>query len=447
MFPRLVFLPALFSVLSAAALETLPPPPLRQITLFPGGPAVTPNFTVSCQGFRYPGGYLYVPTNSPGDLFWAESTFVGANPNCNIRGLAPLPGPESHYLSPVPFPRYAQVLFQQVWPGIDVLFDFNGTRLRLAFQLESASRLPQLQIRLDQTKFLFGALTDLLRWSTTRYVPIQATATASSATGPVPLLVDSTLPAPFQLRAPSSGPIEILLEATYPPDIPFPLNVLRTPSGERYESEGQTIRKFAADGVPLFEATLPETVASLALGPDDAIYAFGNFGNSIPFQRAATPGLFSVSRLDSRTGRTVFSTLIGGSLSQAGKFVGFHPSGALQLVASSNSSNFPLTGAPVPNACRPAPPNGFTPGTFCSYAILLSPGGELLSSRPTLTNANTAIATSGRSGGPLYALRRAPANGPYTVEVIEPTGSPIATIPLPGGLTFISLIADATGGF
>jgi hypothetical protein len=426
----------------AATLESVPLPSSIQLTLHPSGIASTPDFSLTCSGYSFLGGFGLIPLTAfpTGQPARANVTFIGASPNCLVRGLDPLPG-RQNLPTAENLPRYSRALFQNVWPGIDAEISVSAPRIRLTFSLASPDLVSSLQIRLPQEHFENVSYTDIRQWG--YRVQASVRAIERSAVGPrsVSVAVDNTRPAPFLLPAGLSNPVDIILEADFSPDSSLVSASLVTPSGERFEAHGAIVRKYDQNGKLVFETlletTAPSIVSSLTLGPDETLYAFGSFDNSYFFFLYPQLTRISVHRLDNRTGSVRFSRYIGESWHNSGGFLAFQPSGNLLLAARSNSALFPRIG-PIPsNPCQPSPPSGFSNGTFCTYLVTLSPAGELLSSRPL--PATTSAVAAGRDRI-VHILH------PDRIETLNAAFAPRVGIPLPAGLSPHSFAADAADG-
>ena len=65
--------------------------------------------------------------------------FLGANPNVRLEGVEPLPGRSNYFVGNDPskwrtnIRHYAKVRYEQVYPGIDVVYYGNGKRLEHDF--------------------------------------------------------------------------------------------------------------------------------------------------------------------------------------------------------------------------------------------------------------------------------------------------------------------------
>lgn len=426
----------------AASIESLPLPPAFQLVLYPRGEASTSVFSLTCTGFSFIGGAQYIPAaiypaNPPSR---ADSKFIGANPNCLVRGLGLLSGRQNTPTAEN-LPRYGRALFQDVWPGIDAEITVIAPRIRLTFSLASPELAATLQIRLPQQEFMGTRYTDIRNWGYDVHATVRAIEHLPNGTRPVPVTVDNSRPAPFLLPAGLANPVDIILEAEFPSSSPVATASLTTPSGERFEAIGDLIRKYSPNGTVEFETFLESAVYSgvsrLTLGPDDALYISGFFGDFYTFLRNRQPGLIAIRRLDSRTGKVIYSRYIGSSWHNAGVIAGFQQSGDLILIARSNSPQFPRIGPMPPNPCLPTLPSGFSNGKFCLYALVLSPAGEILSSRPLPATAKEVV--PGRNG--IFHVLH-----PDRIETLDRAWNSLSTIPLPAGLNPQSFVADTSGG-
>lgn len=102
------------------------------------------------------------PERRPPDL--VRMNFVGANPEVGLDGIDELPGKTNYFLGSNPddwrtsIPNYAQVVYRQIYPGVDVVFHGSQRQLEFDFlvspgtdpQIISLGILPSHHLHLDQ---------------------------------------------------------------------------------------------------------------------------------------------------------------------------------------------------------------------------------------------------------------------------------------------------------
>src|SRR5688572_27966652 len=83
---------------------------------------------------------------------WAvKLDFVGANPALRLRGQDPMPGIVSYFKGSadrwhVDLPTYASLVYEEVWPGIDLEYAASGDRLKYTFVVQPAADPAQIQL-------------------------------------------------------------------------------------------------------------------------------------------------------------------------------------------------------------------------------------------------------------------------------------------------------------
>lgn len=434
----------------AASITALPSPSPSPIVITPWASAESPAFALRCDGFSFPAGHRYISLDSPPDPpEWAKYQFIGADPNCTIRGLDTVPGVQSYDPGNGPradaLPRYSRVILEQVWPGIDIIWSLNAARARVTFSLDSPARLPSLAIRLPQTRYYgSGDLTDVRNWGYNTLATVSAVQRNGSNAFSLPLLVDSSQPAPFFVTpARTRGPLEITMEAALA-NLPALVTAsLRTPSGELYQAFDSVIRKTTASGAVAFETNLTDiTVNHLALDAQGALHVLGHSGYCCTYFHVRSRARFAMLRLDAESGKVISSSFIGGISS--GRLLGVHPAGYLQLWVTTTLPGFPVTEADPAKTCVPAGPTLGSPrGNGCGYLVNLAPSGEIISSRPLPPGAGN-VSTS--DNGAVHFLVFQPA-GVASIATLDPAGVVWSEFRLPTGPQYYAAASDGFGGF
>ncbi|MFZ0860876.1 MAG: SBBP repeat-containing protein [Candidatus Sulfotelmatobacter sp.] len=89
-----------------------------------------------------------------------QMKLAGANPNANVTGADLLPGKSNYFLGNDPakwrhgVPQFARVRYENVYPGINLLFYGNQGRLEYDFQVEPGSDPGQAELEFNGTKQL-----------------------------------------------------------------------------------------------------------------------------------------------------------------------------------------------------------------------------------------------------------------------------------------------------
>ena len=99
-------------------------------------------------------------TPSPTRVEWVEMKLAGANPNANLTGADLLPGKSNYLLGNDPakwrqgVPQFARVRYENIYPGINLLFYGNQGRLEYDFQVAPGSDPGQAELEFKGAKRL-----------------------------------------------------------------------------------------------------------------------------------------------------------------------------------------------------------------------------------------------------------------------------------------------------
>ena len=278
-----------------------------------------------------------------------QMRFIGANPNAELvateRSAAKvnyLSGTEQH----TNLPSYAEVVYRDLWPGIDMVFRGQGARLKYEFRVAPGARPSDIRLAYAGAQGLSVGAGGALHIAT-----------------PLGTLKDA---APQSLQR---------------------LDGRRTAVKSRYALSGSSYG-FSLGAYDRSRPLVidPGLVYSTYLGPANGIavdssgaaYVTGQAGSAdFPttagaFDTSFNGGLFGdvfVTKLDPTGSGLVYSTYLGGSNNDQGFGIAVDSSGAAYVTGSTESTNFPTTAGAFDTSLT---------GASNAFITKLSPNGSSL---------------------------------------------------------------------
>ena len=341
--------------------------------------------------------------------------FLGANPAPTIEGARPGPGRVNYLIGNDPaewhtgLPTYGQVVYRELWPGIDMVFRGGAGQLKYEFLVRPGARPADIRLA-------YGGASGL------------------SVNGAGELLVQTPLGALRDERPRSYQEMD----------------GRKVPVASRFALGAGSAYGFALGG---YDGSQPLVIdpglvystflgginldegSGIAVDATGAAYVTGRTGSpSFP----TTPGAFDtthngnddvfVTKLNAAGSGLVYSTFVGGSVADMGKAIAVDATGAAYLTGITASANFPTT----PLAADTTH-NG---GEDVFVTKLNSTGSALLYS--------TFLGGSGMDQG--WGIAVDAAGGAAYVTGLASAGFPTSTLLGPGGGSdaFVSKL-DATG--
>jgi hypothetical protein len=327
----------------------------------------------------------------------------GANPAAQVVGLDRLPGTVNYFLGSDPtqwhtrIPTYGQVEYQQVYPGIDLVYHGSGGSSRVEYDFVVAPGADSGVIRMhfagaDQVS-LDAQSNLVVTAGDTRLVQHRPTVYQDAAGVRTPVTSQFILDgqdAGFQVGAHDPGrPLVIdpvLSYSTYfggdglewgdavavdpagnlylggrvDNSLTFPLQnpIQPSPGG----GQDGFVMKLSADGSTLLYSTylggrFADQVAGIAVDADGSAYVTGvtasdNFPTFNALQPTQGGGIFGdafVTRFTPDGSGLVFSTYLGGSRSDLGYGIALDAAGNAYVTGATQSDDFPTVNALQPN--------------------------------------------------------------------------------------------------
>lgn len=284
--------------------------------------------------FTEEGVILSLPQNKDGINPVVKMQFAGANPT-EIRGETPLPGTVNYIQGDNPthwytdLPTYQTIVYEQIYPGIDLTYDGVYGRLKGTFTVRP------------------GADPGQIRWQ-----HVGATAVTTQTNGDLVI----TLPgsetviekAPLAWQT-SNGQRQII-------PVSYTIN-----QGTVNFTLGQydPTRPLTIDPTLIYSATFGgssyEDVEGIAVDADGNIYLTGttnstNFPTENPYQGSKHGDDSAyVTKINPEGSSIIYSTFIGGSEDDEGNDIAVTSDGKATIAGVSDSSNFPTANAPQSN--------------------------------------------------------------------------------------------------
>ncbi len=358
-------------------------------------------------------------------------SFVGASRHPEISGVDPLPGTANYFLGSdrhdwhTNIPTYARVRYQDVYPGIDVVY--YGRDRQLEFDLIVRPRTDPAQItmhvdgvdRIDIGQHgelvlrtpggevrqarptIYQSDADVRYPINGRYVlrnahdvGFEIGAYDSSRSLVIdPALAYSTYLGGSQRDSGAGVAVDksghaYVIGSTTSPD--FPMTVGTAPAPDALTSS-VFVTKFSADGRTLLYSTTIANAQGTAIAIDPARHAFltGNAFRNFPLVNAFQPTYGGdtdafVTKLSPNGDELLYSTYLGGEIFDGGGAIAVNESGTAYVAGSAESFNFPVTAGAFQTT--------FAGGQSDAFVAKFSPAGELIFST---------FLGGGHTGGPV----------------------------------------------
>jgi hypothetical protein len=326
-------------------------------------------------------------------------TFLGASPNARLEANRKQPGTVNYLIGNDPvrwhtgLPTYEQVLYHNLWPGVDLAFRGGDGQLKYEFLVQPGARVEDIRLlyrgaegtRLDREGNLLirtpvGRLTDTRPVSYQsiggRRVPVESRFALDRKEGGaygfgvgtydrlIPLVIDPGLVFSTYLGGGGSddgrGIVVDASGSAYVTGRTTSSDFPTTPGAFDATFNGGPsdtfVTKFTSTGSSLAFSTYlggsgDETGSAIAVDASGSAYVTGQTASS---NFPTTPGAFDttfnggtadafVTKLGSTGSSLAFSTYLGGSGNEAGRGVALDNSGSSYLAGFTVSSNFPTT--------------------------------------------------------------------------------------------------------
>lgn len=341
---------------------------------------------------------------------------AGANPNATLTGTDPLPGKTNYLLGNDPsrwhhnVPQFARVRYEDVYPGINLLFYGNQGQLEYDFQVAPGADPSRAELQFDDAKQLELAGGSLIAKGASGSVSFESLRVYQNVEGR-----QQPVSARFVLRAANRvgfeiGPYDHSRELIIDPILSGGYSTYFGGSGD------DTSPSIAVDNVgDVYLAG--STTSPAASFPQPA-------GGNVLF--GTNPNVF-VAKLDP-TGQALFYlTFLGGGGTDTAAGVGVDGAGNAYLAGTTTSgingsANFPTTQT---NAYQTAPETGST-GTSHVFVSVLDPSGSTLKYSSYLSGNGTDVATgmTRDNRGNLFVTGTTTSSDAGSVSVQFPASAP-----------------------
>ena len=317
---------------------------------------------------------------------------VGANPSTRMRGLARLPASSNYFIGNDPVrwrtrvPSYAQVRYEQVYPGIDLLFYGNPSQLEFDFQLAPGANPDAIRLDAESADQIeLDGHGDLILTVGGQQIRMQTPAVYQQAGGR-----RREIAGRYILRGARQVGFEV---AAY--DARRPLTIDPVLSYSTYlGGSGDTNSPALSDTYNIYDA-------GIAVDSSGNAYLTG-YTTSLDFPsvnpaQSSFPGNSEVfvSKFDPTGSTLLYSTVVGGGGDQDGFGIAVDSSGNAYVTGFTTASNFPTT----PGAYRVAPYSG----SGDVFVFKLNAGGSIGYSTYLGGNGfNVAFGIAVDSGGNAY---------------------------------------------
>src|SRR4051812_28197909 len=271
--------------------------------------------------------------------------FIGANARAQIRGEHRAPGEVNYFIGNAPdawrtrMPRYFDVVYEQLWPHIDLRVRENAGVLKYQFHVHPGGRVSDIRLAYDG-----------------------ASQVAIDAAGA--LIVDTSV---GTLRDAAPTSYQHIDGRTVPVESRFVMHDTTafgfTASAYRHDRE--LIVDPGIAYTTFLGGSSHETGASIAVDASGNAYITGTTQSpDFPvtagaFDRSGAVSNFAeafVSKINASGTALVYSTFIGGSDMEFGRRIAIDATGNAYITGQTKSSNFPVTGAAFDRTLN-IPPN------------------------------------------------------------------------------------------
>lgn len=289
--------------------------------------------------------------------------FEDANPRVRVHGLDPQATTVSEFTAGAGaltnLSGFGRVMYKDLWPGVDLVFEGNGEKLKYTLFADPGSSLADVALS---------------------YRGVQGASIAPSGTlvlkTPLGNLTDSA-PVSYQ---PSGDGNRMRVASRYVlKDVGRGTATFGFAFGPSYDPA----KRLTVDPGVVFRTLIAgvddDIPYGIALGPDGSIYVSGSsWSHDFP----TTPGAYDrtmalspdtfVMKFDPTGTRVVYSTLIGGSAYDAEGTIAVGPDGSAYITSNTNSPDFPTTRGAFDRTAN-SPPYSQT-----VFVVKLTPSGSAL---------------------------------------------------------------------
>jgi hypothetical protein len=261
-----------------------------------------------------------------------KATLVGANPNPTMSGDNPMDYKCNYFLGNDPsgwridVPNYQAVLLEEVYPGIDLAYYGNGRQMEYDFRVSTGADYSRIKIRYEGAEGLAiandGALIVTTKWGEVKELAPVVYQTVGSS------------------RKPVTAGYEVLPDHTF---------------GFRLGPEFDPSLPVVIDPVLVYSTylggSLNDASRGIAVDASGSVYVTGEtFSTNFPTLNASQStqsGYFNVfvTKLSKAGNSLIYSTYLGGSVTDAGDAIAVDSSGAVYVTGSASSSDFPTVDA------------------------------------------------------------------------------------------------------
>jgi hypothetical protein len=260
-------------------------------------------------------------------------SFLGASPDALLEGNRKLPGIVNYLIGDDParwrteIPTYEQVVYHDLWPGVDLAFQGGNGQLKYEFLVQPGARVEDIR----------------LVYSGSEGISLDREGNLLVRT-PVGLLRD-TRPVSYQSIGGSREPVESRFVLNGNGDSAFGFGL------ENYERHLPLVIDPGLAYSTFLGGSLLESGLGVAVDGSGNAYVSGDTSSS---NFPTTPGSFDttfngsfadafVSKLNPTGSALVYSTYLGGSSDDLGRGVTVDTAGSAYVSGSTRSSNFPTT--------------------------------------------------------------------------------------------------------
>jgi hypothetical protein len=287
--------------------------------------------------------------------------FVGANPHVQVEGQHEAIGRVNYFIGNDPtkwvtdLPTYHEVVYRELWPGIDLLVTEKSGRLKSEFIVKPGANIEDIRLRYRGAEHLSLDETGNLEIHTQYGILLEERPVSMQE-------IEGQLvsvPCSFLLKKDQDGEWEYGFEVGYDFDQRYPLIIDPTLIYSTYLGGSD------------FDAG-----QSTAVDSSGSVYVVGltnslNFPTQNPFQGTYAGGVFDVfvTKFSLKGNTLLYSTYLGGNNIDEGGSIAVDSSGSAYVTGLTNSTNFP-TQNPFQG--------GFGGGAFDAFVTKLSPTGNTL---------------------------------------------------------------------
>ncbi len=297
---------------------------------------------------------------------------VGANPSPQVAGLDELPGKSNYFIGNDPakwrtnIPTYAKVKYEEVYPGIDLVYYGNQRQLEYDFVVAPGAKPDSIRFEIaGAEKIETSADGELLVQSGGAEILLRKPLVYQEADGK-----RQELSGNYQLRSPNEIRFELAAYDATKPVVIDPVVVYATYLGG---SDSDQAAGIAVDS----QGSAYVTGYTTSFDFPTANPFQGKFNGSIGF--TGNPFDVFVSKLTADGSALVYSTYLGGSDSDKASGIAVDAAGNAYVTGNTASANFPTTSG----AFQPSLPGRSNPtfvtklnstGSALSYSTYLGVG-------------------------------------------------------------------------